>query len=176
VTAPDVVFGAAVDDGPAPADDGPRTFADAVRAALADTRQRQARRVRVTDPGAPAWTVTYRVPSETAQLAALGRRVDHSRDKGAAARDMAAKILAVHCEAVECHGVPAEDPDTGAAWTWRDPGLQRQLGVASAVDAVRAAYGDVVLDRVASRLLEESGLGDSDGVLVEEEAGDPTTR
>jgi len=169
------------DAGTVAVDDGPRSFADAVRLAMSESAARRARRVRVTDPDAPAWTVTYRVPHDSTQIASLRRRAQaradsRSADRDTAWRDMAASILAIHCERVECHGALAAGDD-GQPLTWRDPGLWAVLGVASSVDAVLAAYGsDAVVDRISAALLAESGMGGTDTLIVEDDRPDPTTR
>lgn len=170
-------LGPAADDDVSVAAD-PATFAETVRAAIAANRTRRARRVRLTDPDLPAWTFTYRVPDDQVAITRAQRRVDAAKgnDKDPALRDMQAKVLALHNEGVEYRGHPVT-ADDGDPLTFRDPRFWALAGASNAVDAVLAVYGATVLVGTHFlRLMEESGLGDTGRVLVEDDGPDPTTR
>jgi hypothetical protein len=129
---------------------------------------RQRRTVEITHPDVVAYTITYRVPTDRSEVAAIFKRAEMNKKEASLAD---ASILALCCLEIKRHGTLVTDDD-GNPVTFRDKMLQEWVGALSARDAVRALYGsDGYVTTVAARLLEEAGYGNDDEVLVE----DPTS-
>ena len=129
---------------------------------------RQQRTVEITHPELVAYTITYRVPTDRSEVAAIFKRAEMNKKEASLAD---ASILALCCLEIKRHGTLVTDDD-GNPVTFRDKMLQEWVGALSARDAVRALYGsDGYVTTVAARLLEEAGYGSDDEVLVE----DPTS-
>ena len=129
---------------------------------------RQQRTVEITHPELPQYAITYRVPTDRSEVAAIFKRAELNKKEASLAD---ASILALCCLEIKRYGTLVAD-DEGNPLTFRDKQLQEWVGAPSARDAARALYGsDGYVTTVAGRLLEEAGYGKSDEVLVE----DPTS-
>lgn len=134
-----------------------------------DIASRTRRTVEITHPEVPAYTVTYRVPTDRSEVAPILKRAEMNKKEAGLAD---ASILALCCLEIRRYGEIVADEE-GNALTFRDKTLQEWVGAASSRDAARALYGsDGYVTTVANRLLEEAGYGKDDEVLVE----DPTSR
>ena len=130
---------------------------------------RQQRTVEITHPEVLQYRITYRVPTDRSEVAAIFKRAEMNKKEAGLAD---AAVLALCCLEIKRNGVTVVD-DEGNPLTFRDKQLQDWVGAASSRDAARALYGsDGYVTTVAGRLLEEAGYGKDDEVIVE----DPTSQ
>ena len=129
---------------------------------------RQQRTVEITHPEVLQYRITYRVPTDRSEVAAIFKRAEMNKKEASLAD---AAVLALCCLEIKRNGTTVAD-DEGNALTFRDKQFQEWVGATSARDAARALYGsDGYVTTVAGRLLEEAGYGKDDEVIVE----DPTS-
>ena len=130
---------------------------------------RQQRTVEITHPEVLQYRITYRVPTDRSEVAAIFKRAEMNKKEAGLAD---AAVLALCCLEIKRNGVTVVD-DEGNPLTFRDKQLQDWVGATSSRDAARALYGsDGYVTTVAGRLLEEAGYGKDDEVIVE----DPTSQ
>jgi hypothetical protein len=143
------------------------SIAAAIRADLA-ARGRKVERI--THPDAPKWTVTYRLPTDRAELAPFFARQERA-EKRKQEYHFDAAVLATFCESIEFLGSP---PVGAGPCTFRDTELVELLGAASPTGAVRAMYAsDGIVSSIAARLISAAGYGTTDELLVDD-AEDPS--
>ena len=140
------------------------TVRDAIQAVLAARRSRV---VSITHPAVPEWTVSYRVPTDRAEVKRL-LAASEAAEKARQEPTFAPALVASTCVEVRFAGQGLLVGDDGAPLTWRDEAMWQLVGATGVVDCVRQAYGDGPTASISKRLLDEAGYGDSDEVLVED--------
>lgn len=133
----------------------------------AKVRARTTKTVTIGHPEIVELSVTFRSPTDRAEIEKLKKRADAQKDRG----DFDAALLAACAIEITEFGQPVLDEDLNPA-TFRDKVFQDRLGAATARDAVRDFYGsDGYVSMTARRLMESAGWFAEDEVFVDE---DPT--
>lgn len=148
-------------------DSGDMSALDFIAAKTQELRAAQARSISLRDPRIPWYELVCEVPANARDIERVTRgaakvsKADRELPEGAVGNAM---LLAAFCRRLRVRGQDVTDGD-GSVFAL--PALQERLGVASGWQAVRHMLivdggepDDMLIGRLALRLLRASGVGD----------------